>query len=111
MSKHNNSSAKLAMSCVHNAQFGETYDIYGSNTLGVPGTKLIAGGTLDLTFFNVPSLGSFKYYSAATDHPDVMVSGLIIQTPSAVPEPSSLALAAVGLGSLVAWLRRRTSRS
>ena len=107
-SKLNVTSAMLSMASVTS---GESYDIYGSNTQGVPGTKLIAGGTLDQTFFNLPNLGSFLYYSAGASNPDVLVAALTIQAASPVPEPGSLALTAAGLGSLAFWYRRRSVKA
>jgi hypothetical protein len=99
-------SEQLSMGSVQSgAPFFETYDIYGSNTLGVPGTKLISAGTLDETLFDIPNFGSYTYITAGTSNPDVLVSGLSI-VGTVVPEPGSLALAVFGLGSLAAWLRK-----
>jgi hypothetical protein len=99
-------SVQLAMGSVQpQAPFFESYDIYGSSTLGVPGTQLISGGTLDGTLFDIPNFASYPYITAATSSPDVMVGGMSIAG-TAVPEPSSLALAALGLGSVAAWLRK-----
>jgi hypothetical protein len=96
-------SAKLQMSSV---QEDESYDIYGSNTLGVPGTKLISDGTLDQTFFDIPNFGSYTYISVAASSHDVLLSGAAIQGCPVAPEPNTLLLTAVGLGSLVTWLRK-----
>lgn len=102
LNKFNVTSALLKMDSI---QPGESYDIYGSNSLGVPGTKLIAAGMLDDTFFSIPSFGSFSYFSAGTSNPDVLVGGVSIQGTPAVPEPATLALAAVGLGGMAVWRR------
>src|ERR1700739_836843 len=84
----------------------ETNDIYGSSTLGVPGTMIIASGTLDDTFFNIPNFGSYTYLSAGTSNPDVLVGGISIAG-TAVPEPGSLALAAVSFGLAFCFRRVR----
>ena len=85
---------------------GEEYDLYGSNTLGDIGTKILSASTIDNTFFDIPNWGTYKFISvavtpqgAARPNDNVLMDAILV-----VPEPAALSL--LVLGSL-AWLRRR----
>lgn len=102
---------------------GESFDVFGSNTKGTTGTKLISGSTLDQVFFTIPSWGNYEYISVAV-HPvpvaagycnshacdNVLLNALEVTRPDHfIPEPGTSTLVAGGL-SLLALFRRRTSR-
>lgn len=94
---------------------GESFDVWGSNTLGALGTNLISGNATDNSFVSIPLWGLYNYI-AVTVHPqlspsedhsysnDVLLSGLEF-TRSDVPEPATVSLLA--LGGLATLLRRK----
>ena len=92
---------------IDSLQNGESFKVYGSNTLGTEGTTLLASGTgtsdsnpiETITF----SLQNFKYISVTAGNDDVLVGGI---DPSPAPEPSSLVLCGFGIVGLV-WRSRR----
>ena len=60
---------------VGSIQSGESWNLYGSNTLGSLGVKLNAtafGSSTDETFVNVPNFGTYKYISVVTATGDVL---------------------------------------
>jgi hypothetical protein len=52
-----------AMMVVDSVSTGETYSVYGSNTLGSIGTLLISNSTLDDTPFAIPNFPNYRYIS------------------------------------------------
>ncbi len=100
---------------VGSLQTGESFRLFGSNTLGVLGTQLPGtwGSTFDNQFVSVPNFGSFQFISVAANTADVLpVAFRANITP--VPEMSALGpivglLAAVSSTHILR--RRRASRN
>ncbi|MGI8741516.1 MAG: PEP-CTERM sorting domain-containing protein [Bryobacteraceae bacterium] len=91
---------------IGSVQSGESYSIYGSNSVGMPGTVLISNGTLDDQFFPVPNLNQYSFYSIGAPSHNVLLDAVSVTGPAAVPEPGTFVLfAGVGLIS-VAFSRR-----
>jgi len=55
------SGAQNAMMIVTSVQSGESFNVYGSNTLGSIGTLLLSNKTADATPFAIPSFPNYKY--------------------------------------------------
>ncbi|MDQ2824371.1 MAG: hypothetical protein M3R29_02880 [Verrucomicrobiota bacterium] len=74
---------------VGSVQSGESFSLYGSNTLGLLGTKLNVtpyGSTFDEQLISVPSFGTYKFISvvaAAVDVLPVMFQATIVPIPEA----------------------------
>jgi hypothetical protein len=92
-------------------QSGETFEIFGSNTLGDIGTMLASGGsTYNSVQFMLPaSFANYKYLGVKAGNDDVLVQSLTLNT-SSVPEPATFWLfgSALLLGPLM--LRRLRSQ-
>lgn len=95
---------------------GESFDVWGSDYLGLLGTNLISGGTTDNSFISIPFWGLYDCISV-TVHPQAIASpggsyndnvllGAIEFTQSEVPEPATMSLLA--LGGLATLRRRKT---
>ena len=87
---------------IGSVQSGESYRIYGSNTLGMAGTMLLPSGTIDGKFFDIPHFNSYSYFSISAPKGDVLLDSASVTGPtgSTVPEPGTLSLlgcAAIGL--------------
>lgn len=103
---------------VGSIQAGEAFSIYGSNTLGLLGTKLDPGApygsTFDNQFVALPNFGQFDFYSIVAASGDILPIALSAEPPPAVPEVSALlpiiALVLALLGTQ-ALRRRRASAS
>ena len=103
-----NPTAQLMIGSV---QSGESYRIFGSNTVGVPGTMLLSTGTIDGKFFAIPNFETYSYFSVSAPKGDVLLTSASIAGPSspAVPEPGTLSLLiCAGLG--MALFSRRARR-
>jgi len=68
-----NAGATSAQMSVGSVQTGESYAIYGSNTLGVLGTQLATNLTADDTVFNVPNFGNYRYVALTAVSHDVLL--------------------------------------
>jgi hypothetical protein len=75
------SGATTAQMKVGSVQSGESYNIYGSNTLGTIGTKLAGPLTADDTYFDVPNYGTYRYVSVRAAYKDVLLEVLTAMLP------------------------------
>jgi hypothetical protein len=90
----------------------ESYDIYGSNSLGSIGTVLTSGvGTaFNNLFVSLPNWGTYPYYTVAVHpQPNANLNDVLFDAIEVTPEPATLSLLALG-GGLALWRRRKTSR-
>lgn len=98
---------------VGSIQTGETFAIFGSNTLGTLGTQVsgIFGSTFDNQFVPIPGFGQFNYYSVMAMSDDVLPVAVSADL-RPVPEMNAL-LPIAGLVVLLAaantWRKRRRS--
>ena len=96
---------------VGSIQPGETFAIFGSNTLGVLGTQVstLFGSSVDNQFVGIRNFGQFNYYSVMAITNDVLPVAVRADLP-AVPEMNALipitALLVV-LGATGVWQKRR----
>jgi hypothetical protein len=97
---------------VGSIQAGESFTIFGSNTLGTLGTQVsgVFGSAFDNQFVSIPNFGQFNYYSILATSEDVLATAVRAEPPSVVPEINSL----MPVGALVAlvvatnvWRKRR----
>ncbi len=93
----------LAIS-MESVQHGESFEIWGSNSLGTPGTVLVGPTSLNLVEVNVPGFSSYKYISVDAPTGDVLLHDLAITT----PEPSTVGLLLAGLALLAAMVTMKT---
>lgn len=91
--------SSLALS-FESVQYGDSYSIWGSNTLGVPGTVLVAAGTADGVLVLVPNFMNYKYISVDAPTGDILVQGIALN----VPEPSSVSMLLMGLLGIAALM-------
>jgi hypothetical protein len=98
---------------VGSIQTGESFAIFGSNTLGTLGTQVSAvfGSTFDNQFVAIPNFGQFNYYSVLAMSDDVLPVAVRADV-NPVPETNAV-LPIAGLVLLVAaantWRKRRGS--
>ena len=99
---------------IGSVQSGELFNLYGSNTLGLLGTKLNAtpyNSSVDDMFVSVPNFGTYKFISVVAAAADVLpVAFQATITP--IPEATSLiptALLAIAVTAFEARRRRRSS--
>jgi len=96
---------------VGSIQPGESFVIFGSNTLGVLGTQVstLFGSSVDNQFVGIRNFGQFNYYSVMAITYDVLPVAVRADLP-AVPEMNALipitALLVV-LGTTGVWQKRR----
>jgi hypothetical protein len=99
---------------VGSVQTGETFTLFGSNTLGTLGTQVsgVFGSAFDDKFVSIPNFGQFHYYSVMAVNDDVLPVAVRADLP-AVPEMGAL-FPIVGLltavGSTHLLRRRRRAR-
>ena len=97
---------------VGSIQAGESFTIFGSNTLGTLGTQVSAvfGSTFDNQFVSIPNFGQFNYYSVLALADDVLPVAVRADAPTVVPEMNSIVpiagLVAILLGTNF-WRKRR----
>jgi hypothetical protein len=81
---------------IGSVQSGEGFDIWGSNTAGMPGTLIYNGtSSMDDVGFSVPSYGSYRYVSISASANNVLLDTVTATTTtnlSPAPEPSTLGL-------------------
>ncbi|MEA2475790.1 MAG: hypothetical protein QOE06_3705, partial [Thermoleophilaceae bacterium] len=61
---------------LNSVQSGESYTIYGSNTLGVLGTLLSGPGTTANTLITMPGFGTYKYIGVRANVGNVLIGAL-----------------------------------
>jgi hypothetical protein len=101
---------------VGSVQAGETFAIFGSNTLGTLGTQVsgVLGSSFDNQFVAIPNFGQFNYYAVMALADDVLPVAVRADV-NPVPEMSALMpiiglFAAVGSTQLLRRRRMRTTR-
>jgi serine-aspartate repeat-containing protein C/D/E len=76
------SGATNATMTVGSVQVGESYNVYGSNTLGSVGTLLGAPNrTLDNSPFAIPAFGTYRYISVRASCVDVLLAAVSFTLP------------------------------
>ena len=98
---------------VGSIQPGETFVIFGSNTLGTLGTQVsnLFGSSVDNQFVNIQNFGQFNYYSVMAITDDVLPVAVRADV-NPVPEMNALlpiAALVVLLAATTAWRKRRAS--
>ena len=97
---------------VGSIQPGESFSLYGSNTLGTLGTQVSGtfGSSFDNLFVNIPNFGQFLYYSVVAISDDVLPVAIRADLP-AIPEMSTILPIAALLALIFAVeaVRRRRS--
>lgn len=84
---------------VGSIQNPDTYQIWGSNTAGNPGTMLASNQTA--ATFNLSNYSQFDYISVASPTGTVLIDGVAFAGAStSTPEPSSAGLLLLGLSAL-----------
>lgn len=85
---------------INSIQGPDTYQIWGSNTAGTPGTLLATNQTR--TSFNLSNDLQYRYITIASPTGSVLVDSLVATFPTSdsTPEPSSAALLLFGLVGL-----------
>ena len=73
---------QLMISGLNQCQNGESYDVFGSNTLGTLGTQLITAGTKDLTLFSIPNVANYKYIGVRAHSGNVLIAELSFTVPT-----------------------------
>ncbi|HWW82179.1 MAG TPA: Ig domain-containing protein, partial [Vicinamibacterales bacterium] len=73
---------------ISSIQAGEGYNVYGSNTLGSLGTKLVSAGTMDVTLFTIPGYPTYRYIAVQASSGNVDIAKV-----SAVAGSCSIAIA------------------
>jgi len=98
---------------IGSVQPNEAFSLFGSNTLGVLGTKLNAtpyDSSSDVTFVSVPNFGTFKFISVVAAAADVLpVAFQATITP--IPEATSLIPAVFVAIAATAFEARRRRRA
>jgi hypothetical protein len=98
---------------VGSIQQGESFAIFGSNTLGSLGSQVggIFGSSFDNQFVSIPNFGQFNYYSVMAMSDDVLP---VAVRADVAPVPEMNALLPIGallalLAATTAWQKRRAS--
>ncbi|HEV7219347.1 MAG TPA: PEP-CTERM sorting domain-containing protein [Terriglobales bacterium] len=93
---------------IGSVQSGETYQLYGSNTLGTLGTKIGSVGTADATNLNLAAIdGTWTYVSLFAPSGNVLLDNATAAAP-VVPEPGATTmLMTLGVVGLLAFGRRK----
>jgi hypothetical protein len=97
---------------IGSVQSGESFFLYGSNTLGVLGTKLDSTpftSSVDDQFISVPSFGTYKFISVVSAVDDVLPVAFQASVVP-VPEAASLVPAALAVVVAIAFEARRRRR-
>src|SRR3954470_6158579 len=97
---------------VGSIQPGESYTLFGSNTLGTLGNQVsgVFGSTFDDQFVNIPNFGQFLYYAVVSITEDVLPVAIRADLP-AIPEMSTFLPVAMLLALVFAIEARRRQLS
>lgn len=97
---------------VASIQPGESFSIFGSNTLGTLGTQVSGtfGSAFDNQFVAIPNFGQFLYYSVVAMSDDVLPVAVRAELP-AIPEMSAILPVAGVLLLAFALEKRRRQRN
>lgn len=98
---------------VGSIQAGESFAIFGSNTLGTLGTQVSGefGSAFDNQFVSIPNFGQFNYYSVLALADDVLPVAVRADQPTVVPEMNALVPVGALLALLAAARLRRDRRA
>jgi hypothetical protein len=66
----------------NSVQSGESYSVYGSNTLGTPGTKIAGPGILANTLTAMPGYGAWTYIGVTAAAGNVLIGDLAFTSPA-----------------------------
>ena len=93
---------------IASVQTGETFDIYGSDTMGTLGSLLFMGNSTDdqVPISLTGGLGGFDFYSVMATNGNVIIEN-VAATTSTVPEPGTLVMFGSGIVVLAGVLRRK----
>jgi hypothetical protein len=76
-----NLGATSAQIWVNSVDYGTSYDLYGSNTLGSIGTLLLNDTTKGSAYLSIPNFASYRYISVRGQSKDVLVGSLKFSYP------------------------------
>jgi hypothetical protein len=93
---------------VGSIQPGESFSLFGSNTLGTLGSQVsgVFGSSFDDQFVNIPNFGQFLYYAVVSISEDVLPVAIRADLP-AIPEMSAILPIAILLALVFAIETRR----
>lgn len=100
LSNIQNSNPTAIMLALGSVDGNEMYSIYGSNSVGMPGSFLSGGGSSSANF-TLSNPNNYRYISVSSPKGNVLLDGVTVKT-SSVPEPGAASLLIAGFMSIVA---------